>query len=454
MMQTLWQDLRYTLRTLRGNPGFAIVAVLALALGIGANAAIFTVLNAIVLRPLDFDHSERLVVCWESNPEKNFLRLTVSAPNLTDWKAQNHVFEQMAAFRDRELNIGGVGEPQTVKGAVFSAGMFPLLRVKPLLGRVFTPEEDQSGREHVVVLSHKLWQRRYGGDAGVIGKTIKLNSKDYTVIGVMDAGFKFPTPEYSVYLPIAFSPKELASRGSKNYLVVARLKDGVTMAEAQNDISAITERIKQTDPEGNAGFGATLQSLRALYAEDSVEILFVLFAAVGFVLLIACTNISNLLLVRAAARQKEIAIRLSLGASRSRVIRQLLTESISIALAGGVLGLILAAWGKDLIVAFAPDDLFRVKDIGIDFGVLAFTLLLSILTGVIFGLVPALRASKPNLNETLKDANRGGVGGGGRHRLRKLLVVIEVALAMVLLVGAGLMFRTIRAMRADNPGFN
>ncbi len=453
-MQTLWQDLRYGARMLMKNPGFALIAVLTLALGIGANTAIFTVLNAVVLRPLDFDHSERLVVCWESNPEKNFPRLTVSAPNFTDWQKQQSVFEQMAALGDRELTLSGGGAPEQVKGYAVTAGLFPLLRVKPALGRAFTAAEDHPGREQVVVLSHKLWQRRFGGDAGIIGRSIKLNHKDYTVLGVMDAGFKFPSPEVEVYLPLAFGPKELASRGSKNFLVVARLKDGVTLAQAQSEISALTERIKQTDPEGNAGFGALLQSLRALYAEDAEETLYVLLAAVGFVLLIACANLSNLLLARGAARQKEIAIRLSVGASRGRIVQQLLTESLIIALAGGLCGLLLAAWGKDLIVALMPDELFRVKDLGIDYGVLAFTLLLSLLTGLVFGLLPAIQASKPKLNETLKDAGHSAIGSKRGQRLRGLLVTSEVALAIVLLVGAGLMFRSIRAMRAVNPGFN
>jgi putative ABC transport system permease protein len=453
-MTTLWQDLRYSARMLLKKPGFTLVAVLTLALGIGANTAIFTILNAVVLRPLDFDHAERLVVCWESNPEKNFPRLTVSALNFTDWQTQNHVFERMAVFKDADLTLSGVGEPELLKGVAMTAEMFPLLRVKPALGRSFTAAEDQPGREQVVVLSHKLWQRRFGGEVGVIGRNFKLNGKDYTVIGVMDASFKFPTPNYEVYVPIAFTPKDLTQRGKKNYGVVARLKDGVTLAQAQSEISAITERIKQTDPEGNAGFGALLQSLQALYAEDAGELLLVLFTAVGFVLLIGCANISNLLLARAAARQKEIAIRLSVGASRWRVIRQLLTESLCIALLGGALGLILAAWGKDLIVALEPDELFRVKDVGIDYAVLAFTLLLSLLTGLLFGLVPAIQASNPNLNETLKDAGHSATGSARRHRIRNLLVISEVALSIVLLVGAGLMFRSIRAMRAVNPGFN
>jgi putative ABC transport system permease protein len=454
-MQALWQDLRYAARMLIKTPGFTLIAVVTLALGIGANTAIFTILNAVALRPFDFERPERLVICWESNPEKNLPRYYVSAPNFKDWQAQQSVFEQMAVFKEADWTLSGAGEPEMLTVGVMTAEMFALLRVKPLLGRAFTAAEEQPGREQVVVLTHKLWQRRFGGDRGVVGRNIALNGRDYSVIGVMDARFRLMGEDFDAFVPAAFTPKELTQRGVKNYVAVARLKDGVTLQRAQSEITAITERINQTDPEENEGFGALLGNFQTVYARGSGQFWGVLFTAVGFVLLIGCANLSNLLLARAEARQKEIAIRLSVGASRRRVIRQLLTESFSLALLGGALGLLLAAWGKDLIVALDPDlDYYRVKELGVDYTVLAFTLLLSLLTALLFGLAPAAHASNPNLNETLKDAGHSASGSARRHHIRNLLVISEVALAMVLLVGAGLTFRSMRAMRTANPGFN
>jgi len=454
-MNTLWQDIHYGARMLLKKPGFTLIAMITLALGIGANTAIFSVLNAVVLKPLPFEHAEQLVMAWESNPEKSgFERMPVAPPNYLDWRHQNHVFEEMVALRDQSYTLTGAGDPEQILGDTTTAGLFPLLRVEAALGRTFNADDEKPGQEQVVVISHGLWQRRFGSDAGLIGKTIKLNGKLYTVVGVMPENFHFPTPEAELWTPLIFKAQDLASRGHKNYLVIGRLKDGVSLQQAQTEIGAITERIKQTDPEKNAGFGASLQSLRETFAEDFTQLVLVLLIAVGFVLLIACANISNLLLARASARQKEMAIRLSLGATRWRIVRQLMTESVLLAVAGGLVGLLLAAWGKDWIVMLAPNELFRVKDLGLDTQVLGFTLAISLLTGFVFGFLPALHASQQNLSEALKESGASATGSRQRHRARGLLVVSEVALAMILLVGAGLMMKSLLMLRRSNPGFN
>ncbi|HEX8775370.1 MAG TPA: ABC transporter permease [Pyrinomonadaceae bacterium] len=450
-MNTLWQDLRYGLRMLLKNPGFAVIAVIALALGIGANAAIFSVVNAVLLRSLPYDDPDRLIVLRE-NKIPQFPEFSVSPGNFLDWQKQNTVFEKLAAIRGFSYNLVGTGEPERLRGARISAGLFEMLGVKPAQGRTFLAEEDQPGRDSVVILSNSLWQRRFGADPNILGRALTLNASTYTVIGVMPPDFQFPDRETELFTPVAFDAKQAEQHGAHYISVVGRLKPGVGLEQAQTEMSAIAARLSQQYPDSNAGWGVSLFRMQEYESRDIKQALLVLLGAVALVLLIACANVANLLLARATARAREIAIRTALGASRWRVIRQLLTESILLALVGGGLGLLLAVWGMDLLLALAPEDLPRVKNGALDARVLGFTILITLLTGIVFGLVPALQSSRPNLNETLKEGGRGTTGG--HHRVRGALVVTEVALAMMLLIGAGLLIRSFYRLQQVDPGFN
>jgi putative ABC transport system permease protein len=453
MLGDFGQDIRYGLRVLWKNPGFTAVAVVALALGIGANSAIFSVVNAVLLRPLPYKDPDRLVMVWEENSKSGYPKDTPAAANFVDWRDQNQVFEGMAAVAEQDFNLTGSGEPVRLTGRRVSAELFPLLGVAPHAGRTFGPEEDRPGAGKVVVLSHGLWQRRFGADRTLIGRTLNLNGEPHTVVGVMPAHFRFPTRSDELWVPIAFTPEQAANRGRHYLEVVARLKQGVTVERAQAEMSTIAARLQQQHPEQNTGLGAAVEPMHEHLVGDIRPALLVLLGAVGFVLLVACANVANLLLARAATRQKEIAVRTALGASRLRLIRQFLTESVLLAALGGVLGLLLAVWGVSLLGAFVPDDISQVKDIGVDARVLGFTLVVSLLTGLVFGLAPATQASNFNLNETLKEGGRDSSSGSRGKRIRGLLVVTEVAVSLVLLIGAGLLINSFLRLRSVDPGF-
>jgi len=453
-METLWQDLRFGVRLMLSKPGFALIAIVSLALGIGANTAIFSLVDAVLLRPLPFREPERLVIVWEDASSIGFPRNTPAPANYADWKSQNRVFEDMAALSWQSYNLTEDGEPERVEAQAVTANFFSLLGIKPELGRTFSQEEDQPGRNRVVLVSHGLWQRRFGGDPAFVGREILLNGEKRTVLGVMPPGFQFLAKDTGLWVPIAFSPGQLANRDGHYLTVVARLKPGVTTAQAGADIAGISERLRRDYPQSNFGLGSLVISLREQLAGDVRLALIVLLVAVGFVLLIACANIANLLLSRGAARHREIAVRSALGAGRGRIVRQLLTESVVLAAAGGIAGLIFASWSFSFLKQIIPDSMSLNATVGIDARVFGFTLLLSILTGIIFGLAPALQAAKVDLNEALKlSGGRSGTGTGHR-RMRGALIVTEVALALVLLVGAGLLIQTFVRLRALDIGLN
>ena len=457
-MRTLLQDVRYGFRMLMKRPGFTVVAVLALALGIGANTAIFSVVNAVLLRPLPFKDPERLVAVWETNPQfsaETRNRNEVALGNFLDWRAQNQVFEQTAALTHANVNLTGVAEPERIQSVVATTNLFQTLGVQPIMGRAFLPEEEKVGSPRSVILSHGLWQRRFGSDPGLVGKTLTLNGNQTTVVGIMPPGFQLQFPislQVDMWLPMRIDPAD-ADRKFHYLYVLGRLKPGISLEQAQSAMSNIAAELQQQYPETNADKSAHVVSLHKQLVGNIQSYLYVLFAAVGFVLLIACANVANLLLARVAARHKEVAIRTALGAGRLRIVRQLLTESLMLSFCGGLLGLLIAYWGIDLLVALTPPDVPRLSEIGLHGPVFGWTLLISILTGVLFGLAPAIQASKPDLNEALKESGGRSSGGLQRSRLRSLLVVTEVALALVLLICAGLMIKSFARLQQVSPGF-
>ncbi|MCI0489447.1 MAG: ABC transporter permease [Blastocatellia bacterium] len=452
-MDNLFQDLRYAFRTLIKRPGFTVVAVLALALGIGANTAIFSVVNGVILRPLPYTEPDRLAMVWLDNRRQGIREDITSYPNFIDWRDQNQVFEGMAGFRSWRQSLTGTGEPEELRGASVSANFFQIMGTSPSLGRGFTAEEETPGKDNVVILSHGLWQRRFGGDSNLLGRTLTLGGRIVTVVGVMPVGFQFPK-DAEMWDPLAPSERLKAARSSFWLPVIGRLRPGVTPAQAQAEMDTIAGRLEQQYPESNAGYGINIVPLHDQVVGKVRPALLVLLASVAFVLLIACANVANLLLARAAERQKEIAIRTALGAGRWRIIRQMLTESLLLAALGGGLGLMLATLGVDALVAISPADLPRMENADLDVRVLGFTLFVSLLTGFIFGLVPALQASKPELNETLKEGGRTETGGVQGQRIRSLLVVFEMAIALMLLIGAGLMIRSFQRVYQVDLGFN
>jgi putative ABC transport system permease protein len=447
------QDLRYAARILWKNPGFTAVAVIALALGIGANTAIFSVVNTVLLRPLPYKDPEQLVMVWEDASRHGYPRDTPAAANFVDWRDQNSVFSSMAAIADGNFNLTGVGNPERLKGRLVSASLFPLLGVEPQLGRVFTAAEDQAGAQGVVVLSHRLWQRRFGGDPAILGKTLTLNDEVHTVVGVMPARFKFPENDDELWVPIALTAQQAANRNRHYLQVVARLKPGVTLAQAQSEMTTIGARLQQQYPQSNADLGVALTSLQEHLVGDIKPALLILLGAVGLVLLIACANVANLLLARAAIRQKEIALRVALGARRWRLLRQFLTESVLLATLGGILGLAIAYAGLLLLGSFIPESISQAREISLDLKVLGFTLGVSLLTGFIFGLAPAIQALRMNQSETLKEGGRDSVTGRSGKRVRGLLVTAEVAVSLVLLIAAGLLINSFLRLRNIDPGF-
>jgi putative ABC transport system permease protein len=455
-MQTLWQDLHYGARMLLKQPGFTLIAVLALALGIGANTAIFSVVNAVLLRPLPYPNAERLRLIWGRLPGHGLERLNVSAPEFADYRKRTQSFAEVSVYGQTGFNFTGRGEPERLTGALTSANLFPSLGVAPSLGRNFLPEEDRDGREQVVILSYGLWQRRFGGDPQLIGQSLTLNGKSHVVVGVMPPGFQFPAQEVELWRPIAFSAADLGAdeRGNHWLSALGLLKPGVTETQAQREIDGLARQMQWEHPQNydDPGWGIALVTLREQLVGETRWALLVLLGAVGCVLLLACANVANLLLARAAARRREMAVRLALGAGRLRLIRQLLTESLWLALGGGALGVLLAFWGSDWLNALSPADLPRVGKIGLDRRVLLFTGAVSLLTGLLFGLVPAWQASRPALNEVLKEGGRGATDGRGR--LRHLLIVGEIAITLVLLVGAGLLLKSLYRLQQVDPGFD
>jgi putative ABC transport system permease protein len=454
-MTNLAQDLKYALRVLRKSPGFTAAAILVLALGIGANTAIFSVVNAVLLRPLPFQDSSRLVQIWHVPPPKNFPGMTtfsVSAANYVDWQQQNHAFERMAIYSFSSFNFTAGDQPEAIQGAGVSPDFFSTLRSQPILGRTFAPEEDQPGHSHVILLSHAIWKSHFAADQNIVGQNIALDGQSYTVVGVMGPDFRFPDWA-KVWTPMAWTDAQRQVRGEHHYLVIGRLKPGVQLPQAQAEMNTISSRLQQQYPEDDKGWGAVLIPLREQIVGDVRPALLILLGAVAFVLLIACANVANLTLAKTFARRKEIAIRASLGASRGRVLQQVLAESVLLALAGGALGLLFAHAGTSIITNFLADSLPRSTEIGLDGWVLAFTLVVSLLTGIAAGLVPALRLTKPDVNEALKQGGRTGSDSAG-SRIRSLLVVSEVALSLVLLIGAGLMIRSLSLLRSLNPGFD
>lgn len=448
-----WQDLAYACRTLIKTPAFTIIAVTALALGIGANTAIFSVVDTVLLRPLPYKAADRLVMVWEDASQVGFPHNTPAPANFIDWRAQSQVFEDLAATARLSFNLSGVGEPERIDGRRVSANLFTLLGVDAQLGRTFLPEEDQPGTNRVVIMSNGLWQRRFGSEPGIIGRPLTLNGESFTVVGVMPPKFQFPSREDDLWIPIAFPAEEAARRGSHYLEVVGRLKPGVTLEQARAEMNTIATRLQQQYPESNSRIGVTVIPLHEELVGDIKPALLVLLGAVGFVLLIACANVANLLLARAAVRQKEIATRVALGASRSRLIRQFLTESVLLAALGGCVGLLLAFVGVNLLKMFIPQTISQAQAITINATVLAFTVGVSLLTGLIFGLAPATQALSSNLNETLKEGGRDSAVGNRGNRIRGLLVITEVAFSLILLIGAGLLINSFLRLRHVDPGF-
>jgi putative ABC transport system permease protein len=458
-METLWQDLRQGARSLSRQPTFTVVAVIALALGIGANTAIFSVVDAVLLRALPYRDADRLVTVWEHNKRRGNTQNVINLGNFFDWKNQNSVFEDMATFFDMTANLTSGGEPEEIPSQIATPNLFNILGVNPIMGRVFTEDDGKQGAARVVMLSYGLWQRRFGGDTQIVGRKLILNGVETTVVGVMPPGFNWHVKGGSMTRKIAemWAPwqinESMRQRGGRFASAVARLKPEVSPERAQAEMNAIGARLEQQYNDFNASWGVTVVPLRKQFTGEIRLALFVLLGAVGMVLLIACANVANLSLARAAGRQREMAVRAALGAGRWRIIRQLLTESLLLAGLGCLAGLALAWWGTDLLVSLAPPELLNLPQVKINAAVLGFTFLVSLLTGVIFGLIPAFEAARLRLTESLKEGGKN-IGGARSHWIRNLLVVAEIALALVLLVGAGLLIRSFARLQGIDPGFN
>ena len=454
VLETLWSDIRFGLRMLRKNPGFTAVALATLALGIGGNTAIFSIVNGVLLNPLPFPQPDQLVTLHESKP--NFEQGSISYPNFLDWQRDNRTFSSMAVARRYAFSFTGKSEAEQVNAEFVTADFFPLLGVNPILGRTFTQSEELPGAGPVALISEGLWRRKFDAAKDVLGKSITLDGKDYTIIGVVPARFHLLTPsfhEQDVYAPMRqWNNNLLMKRGAGLGIHgFGRLKPGVTIAQARADMDEVTRNLAAAFPDADRGISASILPLKEQMIGDVRPFLLVLLVAVGFVLLIVCVNVASLLMARSSARSREFAVRIALGASRKRVIRQLLTESVLLGAAGGGIGVLLAAWGTQAALKLLPTALPRAEEIGIDFRVLAFTMIISLLAGTLFGLAPALKTSQANPHTALKDAGRGT---SGKHRAQSIFVVVEMATALVLLIGAGLMVRSLTRLWSVVPGFN
>jgi putative ABC transport system permease protein len=456
-MQGFWRDLRYGFRMLVKSPGFTAIAVITLALGIGANTAIFSVVNAVLLEPLPYKDAGKLVQVWSTMISQGVPISGASPPDFREWSRRNNSFTGMDAFYYGNFDLSSQGaEPSRLQGAAISPGMFSLLGVNPALGRGFLDDEAVWGHHRVVLLSDALWRAKFAADPGVLGRTIHLDGKDFSVVGVTPRGMPFfdDLPPVDLYVPMAYAPGDgMNTRGNHYLYVVARLKPGVTLGQAQSEMAQIDAQLEKEFPE-NKGLGAKVVSVRDQLVGDVRTTLLVLLGAVALVLLIACVNVANLMLARATARDQEFAVRVAMGASRTRLVCQLLLESLPIALLGGLGGMLLAVWGTSFLVSLIPSSLPRFNPIAVNGGVLAFTAGISLFTALLFGLAPALHAAKTDVQDSLREGGRSGNDGRGRRRLRSLLVISEVALAMLLLVGAGLLIKTFAALRHADPGFS
>ena len=453
-MSKLLQDLRYARAMMWKRPGFTLVTLTALALGIGANTAIFSAVNSILLRALPYEGAEQLVRIHDVKPGQ-FDTFAVSPGNFHVWREQTTAFENIAAyFTLVPLIMPGIDRPEVLETARVSPSLFPLLKVQPLIGRTFLPEEESSDRALVAILSNGLWQRHFGSNPGVVGQQVTLSDKSYTIVGVMPASFKFPTDRTDIWVPTGFTQKDRTRHGSHHLTVIARLKPGTPIQQAQAELNTVAQRLAEQRPETNSGWTTKVVNWQEDLVGSVKRPLWIISGAVLLVLLIACLNIINLMLAQTISRTREVAIRMALGASRGRVIRQLLTESVLLAIVGGILGLILAFVGVRALSSLAADTLPGASNISIDWRVLVFTMALSMLTGIVFGLAPSLQFSRPDMQDMLKEGGRGGTEGAHRHLLRKLLVVSQVGFAIVLLVGAGLLLRSFSKLRDVNPGFD
>lgn len=455
LLTQLLQDLRYGIRLMRRAPGFAAAATLTIALGIGATTAMFSVVYGIVLKPLPYSAPDRLVNIWTAAPKRGLPRAYVGMANVYDFKARNHVFEDIAALRAvANFNLTGQGEPERLNGSRVSANLFPVLGVAPLVGRTFTEDEDEIGHEHVAILSHGLWQRRFGADPAVVGRSIALNGEAHTIVGVMRRDFAYPSREFEIYVPLTFDPEELVNRLNYSYLAVARLKPDATVAQAQAELSVLAAQIERDHPATNQGIGAVVAPMLDDTVTGVRTPLYVLLAAVGAMLLIGCANLANLLLARALARQRELALRAALGATRGRLVLQSIAELLPMLVAGGTLGFLAAAAAVDAIVPLLPADLPRAENIGLHGPVLIVTFSTLVLIAVFVGVWPALEAARSGLNGSVADLSRGNSGTPRRARLRDLLVVAQIASTLWLVVGATLLMRSFAELRQVNPGFN
>ena len=450
-MNTWWQDLRYSIRLLMKKPSFTLIAVMTLALGIGANTAIFSVINRLLLNPLPFKDGQRLVYLWEANAQGGSMKFTPPPEEIAFWREQAKSFESIEVFTGREMTLIGGEEPEAINVKLITPNMLSFLGVEPRLGRGFLAEEAKSGADHVVLLSDGLWRRRFGADPAILGKQITLRDESYTVVGVMPPMFRLLLGNEQAWLPLVLNPTQ-ANNVPNGLNVMARIKAGLTVAAAQAELNALSARYVEQHPSAKGRIGEIMTPQQS-FGADTRSALFVMLAAVGIVLLIACANVANLLLARYTARTKEVAIRLALGAGRKQLIRQLLTESLLLALMGGAAGVLLALWGLDLIVALRPDSLMQLEDVTLDRSVLVCSLALSILTGLLFGLVPALQATRADLNHALKQGTQSSYAASGRRWFRQSLVVVEVALSFVLLVGAGLLIRSFIKLQQQDVGF-
>jgi putative ABC transport system permease protein len=454
-METLLRDIQYGIRNLLKRPGFTAIAVITLVLGIGANTAIFSVVNGVLLRPLPYSDPGRLTQLWEASVKKGRGEIPASYPNFADWRDRNRVFEQVAAYADWTFNLTGAGEPERIRSAIVSPAFFSILGIKPIQGRVLLAGEDERGKDLVAVISESLWRRKFNSDPNIIGRSLNLDDKSFTIAGVIAHGVQSPllSDEIELWAPVSHG-FGFTNRYGHYLNVIARLKPGVTLQQAQADMNNIAGQLGQQYPESNKELGVRVVSLNEQVVGNFRISLLVMLGAVVFVLLIASANVANMLLARAAERQKEIAIRTALGAGRWRIVRQLVTESMLLSLTSGALGFFVAVWGIDLLVACSPADLPRIKEVTVDLRVLGFTLAVSLLTGILFGLLPALQASRPHLIESVKAGGRGAMSGVNRQRMRSGLMVAEIALSLMLLVGAGLLIKSFLRLQAVNPGFS